>query len=107
VMVYPIDGATAVRSDIGIIVVSSGPQTLFLAPSAGTTIATTGMVAVPSPLPSPSLTLPTPAPGSGMQLPPVAYSVPTLAPHTTYTVETEASSGGVCPPPSLGAFTTS
>jgi hypothetical protein len=98
-LVYPIDNATAVPDSPQAIVVQrnftggmvSGLQLVLTPPSGPPIVADVGPV--PSPLPTPNSS---PSPDAVL----VAFSVPTLAPATTYNASfngTVTFVGGVCP----------
>lgn len=111
-LVYPIDNATAVPDSPQAVVVQktftggtvSGLQLVLTPPSGPPIIANIGPV--PSPLPTPNSS---PSPGASL----IAFSVPTLAPSTTYTTSFNGAVtfvGGMCPGPEGfsggGSFTT-
>lgn len=110
--VYPIDNATAVPDAPQAVVVQtnfrggafSGLQLVLTPPSGPPIVADVGPV--PSPLPTPNSS---PSPGAAL----IAFSVPTLAPATTYTASfngTVTFVGAICPGPfgisGPGSFTT-
>ena len=103
-LAYPIPGATNVPDDIGAIVYFGFPEALELQ-SSSQTIAT-GMIAAPTPLPSPIASLP---PYGGSYL---ARSVTGLMPETIYRVGYQYDTTSGCPTMAtsnfivIGSFTT-
>lgn len=96
---YPAGGATGVVDSQDIIVVSGGAPTatLSLSASSGPTLATTTVVAVPNPLPSPKTAI--------QRTPATAFRIPALAAATTYNV-TGFGPGTCSAETQYGSFTT-
>jgi hypothetical protein len=96
---YPAAGATGVVDSQNIIVVSGGAPTATLSLSASPepTLATTAVVAVPNPLPSPNTAI--------QRTPATAFRIPALAAATTYNV-TGLGPGTCSTETQYGSFTT-
>ena len=102
-LVYPAPGSTGIPDNVQTIVLSRYTGTVTLIPSPGSAVVSTSPTAVPTPVPSPNATQQHPA-GA-------AFSVPPLAPATTYQVWTQdvtvaTPCAAVTSPALLGSFTT-